>query len=530
MNRPMNRRRLIQSLGAAAVTGAAVGTGACSKSTKSDRPNILFILADDQSWLHTAYNGAKGLNTPAQDRIAREGVRFTHSFCASPSCTPSRASILSGRHVWQCGEAGLLYGAMPTNLPLYTQALRKGGYWVGFTGKGWGPGDWRALGLDRNPCGRQFNDAKHAAKPAPGIDERDYAANFQAFLNHADRNGEPFCFWFGSTEPHRLYDTGRGVRMGKKLEDVDVPPFLPDTPEVRSDILDYYTEIEWFDAQIAKFLKILEETGELDNTMIVVTADNGMPFPRAKANLYDWGTRMPLAIRWGAKTKGGRTVDDLVSHVDFAPTFLEVAGVKAPEGMAGKSLVPLLYSDKSGVIDPAREQVVTAMERHTVARPDFVGYPMRAMRRRQYLYIRNYAADQWPTGGEYVGSNKTTHGDIDGGPSKDSLLLPATRVKFRREVELCLNKRPAEELYDVTADPGQVNNLAGNELHSAVKLDLSRRLDEYLRETNDPRMNGQDPWRGYSYRQTTGYGASFNTALPEEARTKAREAATHKPE
>jgi N-sulfoglucosamine sulfohydrolase len=519
----VNRRRLIQSLGAAAVTGA------CSKSSKSDRPNILFILADDHSWLHTSANGTKELHTPAHDRIAREGVRFTHSFCASPSCTPSRASILSGRHVWQTGEAGLLYGAVPPDLPLYTQLLKKGGYWVGFTGKGWGPGDWRALGLDRNPCGRQFNDVKRAEKPPAGVDERDYAANFQAFLKERP-SGEPFCFWFGSTEPHRLYDPGRGLRMGKKLEDVAVPPFLPDSLEVRSDILDYYTEIEWFDAQIAKLLKILEDTGELDNTMIVVTSDNGMPFPRAKANLYDWGTRMPLVIRWGAKIKGGRTVDDLVSHVDFAPTFIEIAGVKAPEGMAGKSLVPLLYSGKSGVVDPARDHVFTAMERHTVARPDYAGYPMRALRTSQHLYIRNYLPDQWPTGGEYVGSNKTTHGDIDGGPAKDFLLLPATRVKFRREVELCLNKRPAEELYDVTADPGQVNNLAANPLYGAVKIDMSRRLDDYLRQTKDPRINGQDPWRAYPYRQTTGYGASFNSVLPEDVREKARGAATHKPE
>ena len=520
----MNRRRLIQSLGAAAVTGA------CSKSSKPGRPNILFILADDQSWLHTAANGTKALNTPAQDRIAREGVRFTNSFCASPSCTPSRTAILSGRHVWQTGEAGQLYGAMPADLPLYTQLLRKNGYWVGFTGKGWGPGDWRALGLDRNPCGRQFNDAKRAEKPPSGIDVRDYAANFQAFLNHADRNGEPFCFWFGSTEPHRLYDTGRGMRTGKKLEDVALPEFLPDSPEVRSDILDYYAEIEWFDAQIAKFLKILEDTGELDNTVIVVTSDNGMPFPRAKANLYDWGTHMPLAIRWGAKVKGGRTVDDLVSHVDFAPTFLAIAGVKAPEGMAGKSLMPLLFSDKSGVVDPSRDRVFTAMERHTVARPEYAGYPMRAVRTSQHLYIRNYLPNEWPTGGGHVGSNKTTHGDIDGGPAKDFLLLPATRVKFRREVELCLNKRPAEELYDVAADPGQVNNLAGSQLHAAMKVDMSRRLDDYLRATGDPRANGQDPWRAYAYRQTAGYGASYNSTLSEDVRAKARGNPTHKPE
>jgi len=519
----VNRRRIVQSLGAAALTSA------CSKSSKPDRPNILFILADDQSWLHTAANGTKALNTPAQDRIAREGVRFTHSFCASPSCTPSRTAILSGRHIWQTGEAGQLYGAMPKDLPLYTQLLKKGGYWVGFTGKGWGPGDWRALGLDRNPCGRQFNDNQRSPKPAPGLDARDYAANFQAFLKERP-NGDPFCFWFGSTEPHRLYDTGCGVRAGKKLEDVALPPFLPDTPEVRSDILDYYMEIEWFDAQIAKFLKILEDMGELDNTLIVVTSDNGMPFPRAKANLYDWGTRMPLAIRWGAKMKGGRTVDDLVSHVDFAPTFLEIAGVKAPEGIAGKSLVPLLFSDKSGVVDPTRDHAVTAMERHVVARPEYSGYPMRALRRRQHLYIRNFAQDQWPTGGDFLSSNKTTHGDIDGGPSKDSLLLPATRVRYRREVELCLNKRPAEELYDVAADPGQTNNLAAGELHSALKLDMSRQLDEYLRATKDPRMEGQDPWRAYPYRQTGGYGASYNTTLPEEVRAKARGNATHKPE
>lgn len=491
------------------------------------RPNFLFVLADDQSYPHAGAYGCRGIRTPAFDRIAREGVLFRNSFCASPSCTPSRSSILSGRHMWQVEEAGLLYGTIPPKLPLVTHLLEDAGYHVGFTGKGWAPGDWRAAGLQRHPNGREYNTRRFSPPPRAGLDPRDYAANFQDFLKDR-REGQPFFFWFGSTEPHRVYAKGAGLETGHRLDEVTVPAYWPDTPEVRSDILDYYSEIEWSDRQFATALHHLETAGELDNTLIVVTSDNGMPFPRSKVNLYDRGIHMPLAMRWGSRIQPGRTVDDIVQHIDFAPTFLAAAGLPIPQGIPGRSLLPQLDSSRSGLIDPSFDAAFPAMERHVMARPDGGTYPMRAIRTRDYLYIRNFAPDRWPTGGEFLSSNRTPHGDVDAAPIVDFMLAEENRRRFPAQYQQCFGLRPAEELYHLPTDPDQVRNLAPQK-HPALAAHRQR-LEAYLRKTNDPRIEGRDPWQRYIYRQTNGYGASFNLSLPEEVRRKAREAPRHKPE
>ena len=315
------------------------------------------------------------MQTPVFDRVAREGVLFRNSFASCPSCTPSRSSVLTGRHIWQVEQAGVLYGTIPARYPVLTHLLEDAGYHTGYTGKSWGPGKWEAGGLTRHPNGKEYN-SRTLEPPAAGLDTRDYAGNFDGFL--ADRPAEaPFFFWFGCTEPHRVYQDGVGLASGKRLEDVKVPSFWPDTEVVRSDILDYYYEIEWFDQQLGRMITKLEEMGELDNTIVIVTSDNGMPFPRAKVNLYDWGTRMPLAVRWGDRLRGGRTAEEIVSHIDFAPTFLEAAGVTPPTDMTGESLLPVLSGEGGG-----REFALTALERHTWCRPDGATYPIRAIRTR----------------------------------------------------------------------------------------------------------------------------------------------------
>ena len=508
------------------LTAASLVASTACRGYAPERPNILLVLADDQSWLDTGANGARHVSTPAFDRLAREGVRFTNSFSACPSCTPSRSAILMGRHVWQQEQAGVLYGAMPPSIPLYTHILEDSGYATGYTGKGWAPGDWTALGATRNPCGREFNSIQHKVPVRPGIEPSDYAANFRHFLAEKRPNA-PFCFWLGSKEPHRVYDPGSGLRLGKRLEDAHVPEFLPDTREVRSDLLDYYLEIEWYDRQLAATLRVLEESGALDQTLIVATSDNGMPFPRAKTTLYDWGVRMPMAIRWGNRLKPASVVEHLVSHTDLAPTFLQAAGVGIPAGVAGQSLLPLL---QNGTPASPRDQVFAAMERHTMCRPEGATYPMRSVRTRDFLYIRNFAPDRWPTGGEFLSSNKTTHGDIDAGATRDVVLAPDATKRFPKQVEWCLGKRPAEELYAIHSDPGQVHNLAANSRYQPQLAAHRLRLRDYLAQTADPRIQGRDPWQSYVYHQTSGYGASFNASLPESVRQQARIRPTHKPE
>jgi uncharacterized sulfatase len=516
MSSAITRRQLFSR--APAVVASVAGLRA-----QPSRPNILFAIADDFSWPGAFPTRGNALRTPAFDRVGGEGVAFTHSFCAAPSCTPSRSAVLTGRQLWQVEEGGVLYGQLPSKYPVFTHLLEDAGYHVGSTGKTWGPGNWKAGGQTRLPVCREFN-ARRAASVDPGIDARDYAANFEDFLA-ARKSGQPFFFWFGCTEPHRVYEQGRGRRLGKRLEDVDVPAFWPDTETLRGDLLDYCAEVEWYDSHLGRMLASLERRGELDNTLVVVTSDNGMPFPRAKVNLYDWGIRMPLALRWGARISSPRRAEEFVHHTDFAPTFLEAAGLKPPEGIVGRSLSPLFRG-----ADPARDCAFAGLERHTLCRPDGATYPVRALRTKQYLYLRNFAPDRWPTGGEFLSSNLTTHGDVDGAPTREFLLDPEVRKKYPRHYDLCFGRRPAEELYNLQSDPWQVKNVAADPAHAAARKQLRARLESYLRQTGDPRIQGRDPWQDYVYHQTTGYGASFNRSLSEAERRAARERATHKPE
>ncbi|MFQ5923789.1 MAG: sulfatase [Anaerolineales bacterium] len=462
------------------------------------RPNILFAISDDQSYPHASAYGFKAVRTPALDRVAESGVLFTNAFVASPGCSPSRAALLTGRHTWQLEHAGTHASSFPKEYVVYPDLLEKAGYFVGYTGKGWGPGNWEVSGRTRNPAGPEYN--QHRLESAPsGISDKDYTANFQAFLE-ARPNDKPFCFWFGGHEPHRRFEKGVGLSSDKKLEDVAVPPFLPDTPEIRSDILDYAVEIEWFDRHLGQMLKMLEERGELENTLVVVTSDNGMAFPRAKANLYEYGIHVPLAISWPGKVAGGRVVDDPVSLIDLAPTFLEAAGVEHPgtHPMVGRSLMNILISDKQGIVDPSRQGIFSARERHSSSRYNNLGYPCRVLRTRDYLYIRNFKPERWPAGApqkyEENGKLGPMHGayhDIDASPTLSLLLEKSNDPEVARYFHLAVDKRPDEELYDIRKDPGCLINLADSAEYAEIKERLRSDFEQYLTQTQDPRMGEQ---------------------------------------
>ena len=203
-------------------------------------------------------------------------------------------------------------------------------------------GNWQDAGWSRNPVGPEYNERTLDVVPADGIRPRDYYGNFVEFFNKKE-NGKPFFIWYGGHEPHRRYEDGSGKRDGKKLDEMVVPSFLPDEALVRSDIADYIMEIEWFDKHLEKMINFLEEEGELNNTIIVVTADNGMPFPYAKANVQEYGTHVPLSICWSEKLKGGRIVDNPVGLIDLDLTFLEMAGIEINPEMTGQSLSPVLF-------------------------------------------------------------------------------------------------------------------------------------------------------------------------------------------
>ncbi len=446
-----------------------VAGGLMRGADRAARPNMLFCIADDWSFPHAGIYGDKVVRTPVFDRIAREGAVFQNAFCAAPSCSPSRAAILTGRAVHQLDEGGNLWGFLPSRFETYPDTLERAGYAVGHMGKGWGPGNFQAGGRTRNPAGPMFK-------------------SFEAFLGKKEKD-KPFCFWFGSHDPHRPYERGAGVKAGLKLTDVRVPPFWPDTPEVRGDILDYYFEVERCDSEVGTLVKLLEERGELDDTVIIYTSDNGWPFPRGKANLFDAGTREPLAIRWPRKIKAGRSIESFVNLQDIAPTILEIAGLTPAKEMVGRSLVPLVTGAER---DGQRAMVFLERERHANVRQGDLSYPSRAVRTKDFLYVRNLHPERWPAGDPKMWKAVGEFGDCDAGITKEAILSHRNAPAMKPLFELCFGLRPAEELYDLRNDPWQTNNVAAMPALADAKEKLRADLEAWRQSTKDPRLDPKD--------------------------------------
>jgi len=480
----MRRRHFLKTAAASAAGLAALSVGrAAGAPASGKRPNILFCLADDWGWPHAGAYGDPVVRTPTFDRLAREGILFEHAYVAAPSCTPCRNALMTGQWHWRLGQGANLWSTLHPKHPVFPLLLEDAGYAVGSWRKAWGPGDWKALGRTRHPAG----------PPGKGFD---------AFMKQRPKD-KPFCFWLGTSDPHRPYKWQSGAKSGIDIATIRLPADLPDVETVRHDVADYYFEVQRWDRDVGKAVDLLEEAGELDNTIIVMSGDHGMPFPRHKCNLYDSGTRVPLAIRWGAQVKGGRRVEDFVSFTDLAPTVLEAAGVDVPEVMTGRSLMTVLRSPASGRVDPSRDHVLTGRERHTPAqkRPSTEGYPQRAFRTHEYLYVHNFKPDLWPAGAPEDSSKGGAYADCDGGPTKTYILEHKDDPKVRPFYQLAFAKRPEEELYDLKKDPHQLHNVAGQAAYATVQADLRKRLMDELKATGDPRALGAgDAFAGYPYR------------------------------
>jgi len=260
------------------------------------------------------------------------------------------------------------------------------------------------------------------------------------------------------------------------IKDVQVPACLPDAEEIRTDICDYYWEVQRFDREAGEILKLIEEDGELDSTLVVITGDNGMPFPGCKATLYDGGTRVPLVIRWPERIKGGRIIKDFVSLTDIAPTFLDACGLDILPEMTGRSLMNILSSGKSGQVDPERTFVLTGMETHCTS------YPCRAIRTKDYLYIRNFDPNTWDPGTNEYDYN------IDPSPSKTYMMEHRDRKGVAPLYNRAFGKRPEEELYDLNKDPGQLNNVAMSPEYATIRRRMAETLVRKLKATKDPRI------------------------------------------
>ena len=457
---------LMKRLAFSLVLVAASCQGALA--AEAARPNILFAIADDWG-LHAGAYGTRWVKTPAFDRIAREGVLFRNAYTPMAKCAPSRASVLTGRHLWQNEEAGNHLAVFPPKLKSWPEALMERGWHVGITGKGWAPGIANdATGKPRLITGQPFSQRK--------------------------------------AEPVKLLDVDR------------VPGYWPDDATVRHDMLDYALEVEHADDHLGRMLAELEKRGLLDDTLVIVTSDNGMPFPRVKGYAYHDSNHVPLAIRWARGMRNpGRVVEDFVDFTDVAPTILDYAAVAwETSGMmpiTGKSWRPILESTKAGRVVPERDHVLIGKERTDVGRPGNWGYPIRGIVTADYLYLHNYEPTRWP-----AGNPETGYLDTDGSPTKSLLLDRGRADRTDRYWQLNFGMRPADELYDLRTDRDCVRNLAPDPTHAGQMAVLRQRMETTLEAQGDPRMEGRG--RVFDdYRPTNGDGLYERFVRGEEIST-----------
>lgn len=485
------------------VSGFALTALSCTQKKEIPKPNILFAIMDDVTYMHMSAYGCDCVNTPNFDRIASEWILFQNAYTPNAKCGPSRSNILTGRNSWQLEEAVNHWADFPVKFKTVAESLSENGYHVGYTGKGWAPGIAKNEdGSPRDLLVNRYSEIK-LTPPTAHISNVDYAANFEVFLNEKESE-EPFFFWYGGLEPHRGYEYGSGIAKGGKnvvqVKDQDIFSFWPKVDSVRTDLLDYAFEIEYFDKQLGKMLDQLEASGELENTLIIVTSDNGMAFPRIKGQEYEYSNHLPLAMMWPAGIKStGRKVEDLVSFIDLAPTFLEVAGISEEssgmEAITGRSLTDLMYADKGGQLTEDRNFVVIGKERHDVGRPNDEGYPIRGMIKDGMLYLKNFKTDRWPAGNPETGYLNT-----DGGATKTVVLNSIYSPDTFKYWNWSFGKRNEEELFDIKNDPDCMRNLAQEEEFQDLLKTMRRELVTELTEQGDPRMFGKgDLLESYTY-------------------------------
>ncbi len=470
-------------------------------SQTSKLPNILICMADDVSYPYMGAYGCQWVKTPNSDSIANQGIIFRNAYTPNAKSAPSRSCLLTGLNSWQLEAACNHVPHFPAKFKTFTEVLAENGYFVGLTGKGWAPGDPGTInGKPRQLIGVPFDKYQYPVPITTGISTNNYAENFDDFLNNRPSD-KPFFFWFGSLEPHRGYEYGSGIRLGNyKTADISkVPLYWPDNEVVRTDMLDFAFELEHFDTHIGKMIRSLKQRGLLDNTIVIITADNGMPFPRVKGQAYYDSNHLPLIIMWKKGIKYiKREITDHVNFIDIAPTILEIAkiseGKTGMQPIQGKSILPVLLSDKE-TVDKTRDHVLIGKERHDVGRPNDVGYPIRGIIKGNFIYLYNFKTDRWP-----AGNPETGYLNCDGGATKSEILNGKNNPQLFRFWELNFGKRPAEELYNTDNDPYCITNLADNPLYKKIKSKLKSQLFSELKKQKDPRILGNgDIFDNYPY-------------------------------
>ena len=498
------------------LTSTLIGLSLTVSAIAGDRPNVLFCFSDDWGRYASVYRdpAKPGMNdiidTPALDDIGRRGVVFNNAFVSAPSCTPSRAAVVTGMPFYRCGTNAFLrcreYGKASDpykSLPGFSELLVKNGYHVMHWGKTTNKSGKRRDLTHKDPiC--NFSQAVYAAADQDARKKEIFSfvrSNFRKFLND-NKSGKPFFYWFGPHNSHRQWTRGSGKAIWGLDPDSlkgKVPAFLPDVHDVREDLADYLGEALAWDGMVNELIEELKARGELDNTLVIVSGDHGMPgMPRGKCNLHDFGSMVSLLVSWPKKVKPGRRVDDFVSLMDIAPTVLEATSIERPDHMLAKSLMDVLTSEENGVIDPTRDHVIIGRERHVgEARKDRTPYPSRAIRTSDFLLIRNFKPDRMPMGDVYkieataeqlLQDHYLAYPDMDASPTK--VFLMTNSDSQSKYFDIAFSVRPEFELYDLKSDPDQINNVATDPDYAEVLRKLTNRMMTELRETGDPRVVG----------------------------------------
>lgn len=490
------------------------------------RPNIVLAFADDLGRYGSCYRepGRPSPNdvvsTPAMDSLAKEGTLFENAFVSVSSCSPSRAALISGRHFFRNGSHAQLHTPWdgprandPWNaVKGFPLLLREGaGYHIGWSHKmhisedrmGGGSRNYERAGNRINSYSEVMSAAKDRAATKEAI-LAEVRRNFQQFL--ADRkDGQSFFYWFNPTNTHRTWVRG----SGKKLWGIDpaslqgkLPPFLPDNETVREDVADYLGEVQAFDAAVGVLVDELRQRGELDQTVFVVSGDNGIPgFPRGKTGVHDFGARVPLVVRWPGQVRGNARVATPVSLTDLAPTFLAAAGLPPEPGTNGENLLPVL-SGKAGESSLRGHALIGREVHFHRARAGNLPYPVRALRTSRFLYVHNFMPDRHPLGDPFAASSAdgpeqgklardtgTCYPDLDAGPTKRWLVKHRADPELATIWQLGFGLRPAEELYDIDQDPHQIHNLAADPAQRETLGKMRETLMEILRSNQDPRLD-----------------------------------------
>lgn len=385
--------------------------------------------------------------------------------------------MLTGKHFWQINEA-LKNDELDENvLPTCTNILQDRGFAVGYTGKAFEETFLFKWKKKKHPLGKEYNE------DIPRDDScmlgKNYAQQFKSFF---DKKGYPFFFWIGVESNPPLKNAEILPDTLPLLPDSYIPPYYPCTEDVRKQISAYYRELEALDEQLGEIFEYLIEKEQIDKTFVIITADNGMPFPRGRYSLYDIGTRVPLIIYCPDVIRGRRVVSDIIDMRNISQTIIDAADLRDYPEIGGESIIPLLTDRVIGRVERKNNVAYLGSETSVIDDPEEIVYPSRSIRTDLFLYIWNLMPEKWPSGNQ---NNPVDLNEKDEAYSIISRSVLDTLKNGNLPYKLCFAKRPEEELYQNYVDPDQMNNLAHQNAYAEIKNNLRKQLIQYLVQNGD---------------------------------------------